>query len=58
MSEEDFYRTEWKREQKKGNTEYAETCKEMYRMLLMDSLEKPYTFRDDRLKQFPMIILN
>lgn len=55
-------RTFWKHEmydaEKSGNIGYAKACKEKYRDIIMKSLIKPYHLYIDKLKSFPMIILN
>jgi len=57
-TEIDFYRIEWKLAEKRGDIEYSNTCKEMFRMLLMESLKRPYRQYEEKLKQFPMLSLN
>ena len=54
----EFYRYEWKVAEKEGNTAYAENCKEQYRLLVMESLKRPYKQHIEKLKAYPPIWLN
>ena len=54
----EFYRNEWKIAEKEGNTEYAENCKKQYRLLVMESLKRPYKQYVEKLKEYPPIWLN
>lgn len=58
MSTKEFYYIEWKIAEKDSDTRYSEIYKERYRKAVMKSLEKPYTMIHEKLKQFPIIILN
>ena len=56
----DFYYTEWKLNEKDiyGNRGYAKTCKEIYRRIVMESLDIPCQFYIEKLKALPTIYLN
>jgi len=54
----DFYWFEWKLAEEKGNTSWAKACKEQYRLLVMESLKRPYLEHHEALKVFPPININ
>lgn len=53
-----FYRIEWKKAEKEGKTEYANNCKDQYRLLVMQNLEQPYRQYEDKLKAYGALYLN
>lgn len=57
-SEKDFYRQEWQIAKKKGQMEWAKTCKEMYRLCVMEEMQRPHWQIEDSLKQHPFLCLN
>lgn len=58
MTTKDFYYNEWQTEEKNGKQLYEESCKQLYRECVMLEIIKPYHFYHDKLKLYPLIILN
>ena len=53
-----FYYREWKNAERECNEIYANQCKNKYREAIMKSLEQPFRFYSEKLKQYPDIYLN
>ena len=53
-----FWNYEWRVAEKEGNIEYAIACKEEYRIHVIESLKRPWNQHEEKLKQFPILMLN
>lgn len=58
MNETRFYYIEWMEAIKEGNDAYASVCKWKYRKLKMREIIKPYHYYNDKIKRFPLVVLN
>ena len=58
LDSRNYWYEEWQEAKKDGKTQWAITCKEKYKQIIIESLKKPYNLYIEKLKQYPMFYLN